>query len=193
MARRRFRTVAAAALMAVAGGTGGLLGATPAVAAPVDRGNFVDHIDETFDCDGTLTHQTGDVHVAYTVVQRRGAQYYRESVNGFVSFTNLDTGGSYSNKFAQNGGDHAITANPDGTITIVNRFSGVSRWFDKDGNLVLTDSGTFRASVAIDLNGTPDDPEDDVEVPGSFELTVPFTGHGETDGRGFCDDLRLFT
>ena len=133
--------------------------------------------------------------VAFTVVQRGGggAPYYRESVNGSTTFTNLDTGGSYSNRFTANFQDLRITDNGDGTVTIVSQGKGQSSWYDKDGNFVLKDAGVFRFSVGIDLHGTPDDPEDDTEVDGSFELTKPRTGRDDTTDRDFCTDLRLFT
>jgi hypothetical protein len=193
MTTPRLRMLTTAGLTALLVAATGFAGAGPASAAPLDRGRFVDHIDEEFDCSGTPTTNVGDVTVAFTVVQRRGAPYYRESVEGHQVFTNLDTGGTYSTSYTANGRDMSITDNGDGTVTIVSQVSGVSRWYDTDGTLVLMDSGVFRFSVVIDLNGTPDNPDDDVEVDGSFDLFVPRTGRTDTDGRDFCDDLREFT
>ncbi len=170
------------------------LGAAPATAAPLDKGRFHDVLDETFDCNGTRTHQGGDVFGSFTYVKRgRGLAYYRESVRGTVVFTNVATGGTYSNNFTANSRDLKITDNGDGTLTILSQGSGMSRWFDKNGTFVLSDSGMFRFSVVINLNGTPDNPDDDFEVDGSFVLITPRTGRADTADRDFCADLVLFT
>lgn len=194
MVAPRLRTLAAAGVVALLATATGLTGAAPVAAAPLDSGNFVDHVDEVFDCAGTPTRNVGDFHVKFTVVQHgNGFAYYRESVRGHQVYTNLDTGGTYSTTFSANSRDHKITDNGDGTITIVSQGSGVSSWYDKNGDRVLKDSGVFRFSVDIDLNGTPDNPDDDTEVADSFQLVKPRTGRTDTVDRDFCDDLRLFT
>jgi len=167
--------------------------AAPAAAAPLDQGRVVDQEQFDFDCDGTPTHQADDLTVNFTLVERNGVAYYRESLSGRQVWTNLDTGGTYSNHVQQNTGDHQIVDNGDGTVTITTQGAGVSSWYDKNGSLVLKDSGVFRYSVVVDLNGTPDDLSDDVEVPGSFEMLKDRTGRADTADRLFCDDLRLFT
>jgi len=193
MRTQLLRSLASGALVALAATSAGVAGAGPAGAGPLDSGRIADHIDEEFDCNGTPTHQVGDVSGGFTFVQH-GSEfgYYRESVHGTVAFTNLDTGGTYSNRFTQTTKDQRITDNGDGTITIVTQGSGQSSWYDKDGAFVLKDSGMFRFSVDIDLHGTTDE-ADDTEVPGSGVLLVPRTGRADTADNDFCDDLVRFT
>ena len=50
-----------------------------------------------------------------------------------------------------------------------------------------------RFAFDIDYNGTPGDPSDDVEVPDSFRIVRPSTGHSDFSGRDFCADLVEFT
>jgi hypothetical protein len=108
-------------------------------------------------------------------------------------FTNLDTGGTFTNVFSVNAKDHVITDNGDGTITILVIATGGSRYYDTDGNLVLNDPGQVRFSFDVDYNGTPSDPSDDVDVPGSFQVVRDSTGRNDTAGRDFCADLVEFT
>jgi hypothetical protein len=58
---------------------------------------------------------------------------------------------------------------------------------------VLKDPGQFRFSFDIDYNGTPGDPDDDVEVPDSFQVVRSSTGHSDFSDRNFCADLVEFT
>lgn len=173
---------------------GGVLGAPPASAAPLENGRFHDVLDEDFDCDGTPTHQGGDVYGQFTFIQRgSGLAYFRASVRGTVVFTNTLTGGTYTNIFAANSRDLEVTDNGDGTLTILVQGSGSSRWYDKDGRFVLSDPGMFRGTILIDTMGTPDDPFDDAEIENSFVLVKGSTGRNDTEGRDFCEDLVLFT
>ena len=108
-------------------------------------------------------------------------------------FTNLNTGGTFTNVFSLNSKDHVITDNGDGTITILVIATGGGRYYDTDGKLVLSDPGQTRFSIDIDYNGTPSDPADDVEIPDSFQVVRDSTGRNDTAGRDFCADLVEFT
>ena len=119
--------------------------------------------------------------------------YYRESVHGTVVTTNLATGGTYTNVFAVANKDQTIVDNGDGTATITVFAAGGSRWYDTDGNFVLKDPGEIRVSFDVDYNGTPSDPGDDTEVPGSFQVVRPSTGNSDLSDRDFCADLVAFT
>jgi hypothetical protein len=176
---------------------GALVASTPATAKPLDKGRFHDVFTEFFTCEstGTPVQNDVDVWVNFNFNQRGSSPfpYYRESVYGTNVFTNLDTGGTYTNVFSVNGKDHVITDNGDGTITILVIATGGSRWYDTDGNFVLNDPGQVRFSFDVDYNGTPSDPEDDVEVPDSFQVVRDSTGRNDTVGRDFCADLVEFT
>lgn len=165
-------------------------------ARPLDVGHFHDvFTSDVYDCDGTPAQDHVDVSGNYVLNQRGPAPfpYYRESVHGTASTTNLLTGGSYTNEFASSGRDHTIVDNGDGTITITTYASGGSRYYDSDGTLVLKDPGAFWWSIDIDYQGTPEDPSDDTVVDGSFRVVKPSTGHSDFSDRDFCADLVTFT
>jgi hypothetical protein len=169
---------------------------TPASARPIDKGHFHDvFTSDVYDCDGTPAQDSGDVKGNFVFNQRGSSPfpYYRESVHGTAWTTNLETGGTYTNVFTYNGKDHTIVDNGDGTITITVFASGNSRWYDASGKLVLRDTGQSSFAFDVDYNGTPGDADDDVEVPDSFRLVRPSTGHDDTVGRDFCADLAEFT
>jgi len=172
----------------------GLVAGTPASAAPLDKGHFHDVFTESFDCDGTPVDHVSEVDVNFVFNQRGSSAfpYYRESVRGTDTFTNLDTGGTYTNDFTANSKDQTIVDNGDGTITITVFAAGGSRWLDQNGRLVLKDPGEFRFAFDIDYNGTPGNPDDDQEVADSFRVVRDSTGVNIV-GRDFCADLREFT
>jgi hypothetical protein len=173
-----------------------LVPGTGATAVPLDKGHFNDvFTSDVYDCNGTPAQDRGDVDVNFLFNQRGSSAfpYYLESVRGTVVTTNLNTGGTYTNKFAGSSKDQTIVDNGDGTITITFYSTGGSRWYDQDGTLVLKDPGNIRFAVDVDYNGTPGNPEDDSEVPDSFRVIRESTGLNDTEGRDFCEDLVLFT
>jgi hypothetical protein len=176
--------------------TGSVLASTPATAKPIDKGHFHDvFTSDVYDCNGTPAQDSGDVSGNFVFNQRGSSPfpYYRESVQGTVVTTNLNTGGTYTNVFTNNSRDHAIVDNGDGTITITVYASGASRFYDTNGKFVLKDPGQIRFAFDIDYNGTPGDPNDDVEVPDSFRIVRPSTGNSDLSQRDFCADLVEFT
>jgi hypothetical protein len=173
-----------------------VLASTPAIAKPIDQGHFHDvFTSDPYDCDGIPAQDAVDVHVNFTFNQRGSSPfpYYRESLHGTGVTTNLETGGTYTNVFSSSSRDHTIVDNGDGTITITVFASGGSRFYDQDGNLVLKDPGQVRYAFDIDYNGTPGDPDDDIEVPDSFRIVRPSTGNSDLSQRDFCADLAEFT
>ena len=174
---------------------GTVLAVAPATAQPIDKGHFHDvFTDPPFDCDGTPAQQSGDISGNFLFNQRGSSDfpYYRESVHGSVVFTNLDTGGTYTNVFTGNSKDQTIVDNGDGTITITTFAAGGSRWLDQNGTLVLKDPGEVRFAIDVDYNGTPGNPDDDQEVADSFRIVRDSTGVNIVD-RDFCADLAEFT
>jgi hypothetical protein len=166
----------------------------PASAQPLDKGHFHDVFTESFDCDGTPTRLDGDVSVNFNFVRHgSGLAYYRESLGGTLVYTNLTNGGTYTQVFTANSKDWRVTDNGDGTLTIVVQAAGSSRYYDTDGNFVLADPGNFRFQFMVDDGGTPDDPFDDEEIEGSFQVVREDTGRNDTQGRDFCADLVTFT
>jgi hypothetical protein len=173
-----------------------LVASTPATAKPIDKGHSHEvSTGDVYDCDGTPAQDSVDVSGNFVFNQRGSSPfpYYRESVHGTVVTTNLETGGTYTNVFTANTRDHTIVDNGDGTITITSFSSGGSRFYHTHGNFVLKDPGQLRFAVDIDYNGTPGDPSDDVEVPGSFRVVRASTGNSDLSNRDFCADLVQFT
>ena len=186
----------AALLIAGLAVMGSVLASTPATAKPIDKGHFHDvFTSDVYDCDGTPAQDAVDVHVNFTFNQRGSSPfpYYRESVQGTAVTTNLDNNGTFTNVFTNNSRDHTIVDNGDGTITITVYASGTSRFYDTNGEFVLKDPGQIRFAFDIDYNGTPGDPNDDVEVPDSFRIVRPSTGNSDLSQRDFCADLVEFT
>jgi hypothetical protein len=175
----------------------GLLVSAPATARPVEKGHFHDVFSETGDCDGTPIRDDGNVRGNFLFNQRGGAKhpfpYYRESVRGTIVHTNLNTGGTFTEVFTANSRDHRIVNNGDGTITIIVFASGGSRFYDQNGTLVLKDAGQTRFAFDVHYNGTPGNPDDDVDVPDSFRIIRPSTGTNDLEGRDYCADLVEFT
>ena len=168
----------------------------PAGAQPIDKGHFDDvFTSDVYDCEGTPAQDAGDVHINFNFNLRGSSPfpYYRESVQGTVTTTNLLTGGTYTQIFTANTKDQVVTDNGDGTITITSQGAGGSRWYDQFGKLVLKDPGNFRSAFDIDYHGTPGNPDDDTDVPDSFRVVRESTGRNDTEGRDFCEDLVLFT
>jgi hypothetical protein len=185
------RAAAAACGLAL---VGGMVAAAPAAAQPFEKGHFHDVFTDFFDCDGTPTQVDGDVFGNFLGV-RRGSElvYFRESVRGTFVYTNLNTGGTYTNIFTSNSRDALVTDNGDGTLTIVVYAAGSDRWYDTDGNFVLADPGQIRFQFMVDDGGTPGDPSDDEEIEGTFEIVRESTGRNDTQDRDFCEDLVTFT
>jgi hypothetical protein len=175
--------------------TGSVFAAT-ANARPIDKGHFHDILTtDVYDCDGTPAQDSVDVSGNFVFNQRGSSPfpYYRESVHGTDVTTRLDTGGTYTNIFTANSKDQRIVDNGDGTITITTFAAGGSRFYDANGRLVLKDPGEFRFALDIDYNGTPGNPDDDVEIPDSFRVVRASTGHSDLSDRDFCADLVEFT
>ena len=173
-----------------------LAASTPAIAQPIDKGHFHDvFTSDVYDCEGTPAQDSVDVYGNFVFNQRGSSPfpYYRESVHGTVVTTNLNNGGTFTNIFSVSTRDHTIVDNGDGTITITDFASGGSRFYDTHGNFVLKDPGSLRFAFDLNYNGTPGNPDDDTEVPGSFRIIHGPTGNSDLSSRDFCADLRQFT
>jgi len=181
--------------------TSAVLPASPASAVVLDKENFIDHVDSgPYDCvtdDGTVVHaaDVGEVHVVITVTQRGNHvdAYFTESDHGTVTTTNLDTGRTLTATFANNFHDLSIIDNGDGTATIINKGAGGFKLRDDTGKIVKKDPGTVWSQFTVDMNGTPDDPFDDIFIEASFSIVKPSTGNSDFFGQNFCDDLLAFT
>src|SRR5688572_16562092 len=108
--------LAATALVAVS------LTASPADARIIDRGHFTNTFtDPPYDCDGLLMAQdSATVHITFRGNLRGSSPFpfYVENTRGTAVTTNLETGGTLTQKFTGTGHDHTIVNNGDGTMTI---------------------------------------------------------------------------
>jgi hypothetical protein len=182
------RTLAAAGALALVS-----VGAGSASAAVIEHHRFVDSGSESFEeCPGINAEVSWNdrVHELIRTQGPHGLVYFKVNVHGTTVFTNLDTGGTYTNTYNFTDRDLKVVDNGDGTLTITIATSGSFKWFDSDGNQVLKGAGQFRAEITVDHGGTPTDPSDDVEL--DF-VVVKNAGQDETAGRDFCEDLALFT
>jgi hypothetical protein len=185
------RSLAAAGALALFSVT-----ASPASAAVVEHRHFVDSGTEPFtDCPGINAEVSWNDRV-HEVLRTRPHSgdlvYFSVNVRGTSVYTNLDTGGTFTNVYRINDKDVSVVDNGDGTLTIIVASRGSFRWFDTDGNRVLRGAGLFRFQFMVEHSGTPNNPDDDVFIEGSF-VELKNAGLDQTVGRDFCADLAQFT
>jgi len=186
--------IRSASLIAAFAIAGTISATATATAQPLDKGRFNDVFTEDFDCSGTPTQIHGDARVNFNIIQRGpGEVFFRQSVHGSNVFTNLNTGGTFTVLFSSTNRDAKVVDNGDGTLTVVTQGTLSNRWYDTNGNFVLHDSGQVRFQFLLDEMGTPDDPFDDEEIDGSFQVIRDVTGRFDTADRDFCSDLVQFT
>jgi hypothetical protein len=173
-----------------------LVGAGSAVAAVVESDHYHDvgTVRETDFCGGkTDFRHHFDFHGVFSTKTRGPGTplYFSDNFHGYDAFTNLETSKSFT--VVNNGilRDKKITVNTDGTLTIVQQFSGAQIVRDDAGKIVFKDRGTVRFAFVVDYNGTLRNPDDDVFVRDVGELHR--AGKFDTLNRDFCADLYAFT
>jgi hypothetical protein len=189
--RAMSKLVAATAATIVLSG----MGSSPASATVLENLHFHDSGSEPFTfCEGIDAEVSWDdsVHELVKTKGKDGLVYFAANVHGTSSFTNLDTGKSYTNVYNFTDRDQLVTDNGDGTLTITIQEVGSNRWYGDDGKLLFVIAGNFRFQIMVDHGGTPTDPSDDEEIEGSF-VPLKEAGSDPTAGRDFCEDLAMFT
>ena len=189
---RRIGVLAAAAVVAGSG----LVGVAPSAgAAPPDRDRYHDVFSDTFDgCPGMDATIDVDIVGSYVLGNRGQGGFARltEHRHGTVVYTNLATGGTFTEVFRVNSNDLRVVDNGDGTLTITVLATGSDKYYDRSGKLVLANPGQVRFQLLVDHAGTPTDPSDDVFL-ADLGLIKGSTGRNDTDGRDFCADFAVFT
>lgn len=133
---------------------------------------------------------TEDSHGTFRFMQRGDGNFYgATSVTSSFSWTNVETGATFSGIRHGADKDLRVTDNGDGTITIEVQSTGPVTYYDDDGNRLFMDVGRSTGTLVIDIGGTPSDPSDDEFV--SF-TPGESTGHFETADRDFCADIMEF-
>ena len=190
------RWARAGGVAVVAAALGVFAGGMPASAAPIEHGRFHDQGSELLvDFCGDLdVMNTWDINVSFLGRAKGpdGLIHFRDHASGTNTFTNTETGRSYTGVFSINTQDARVTDNGDGTLTIRVKGAGTERWYDGDGKLVLMNPGMVQFAFLVDHNGTPTDPSDD-EFIEDLGIVRDSTGRNDTEGRDFCEDLLLFT
>jgi hypothetical protein len=191
MTKIRFWCFGAAATVLLASG----LATAPASAAVIHNQHFHDSGSEPFTfCDGIDATVSWDdsVHELVKTVRSDQLVYFSANVQGTAVYTNNATEKTYTNVYTFTDRDQEIVDNGDGTLTITISNKGMDRWYGPDGKLLFVAAGNFAFQITVDHGGTPTDPEDDVEIEGSF-TELKAVGVDMTAGRDFCEDLLLFT
>jgi hypothetical protein len=167
----------------------------PASARVLEHDRFNESGSEPMtDCPGidATVSWDDDIHLLVKTKRPGRLAYFGVNVHGTTTFTNDDTGKTYTNVYKVRDRDHLVRDNRDGTLTITVRNSGVDKWFGPDGSFLFITAGLFAFRFMVDHGGTPHDPSDDVEIPGTF-VPLKEVGVDTTVGRDFCEDLALFT
>ena len=194
------RTVASAAGVTALCATA-LLAAAPASAESGGNVLFRDHF--TFDESHIEQEEHGDefCDVPYLVLWegrgsitemetvRRGDRYFFSFHSSqSASYTNLETGVSFSERSSFGVRDQKVDIDEDGILTATVQDHISWKLFDPDGRLVGVDAGITRMVFTVDL-GDLEDPEDDVEL--SAELVADH-GPRQLGDRDFCEDIETF-
>ena len=118
-----------------------------------------------------------------------GNYYGASSITSNFSWTNVETGATFSATRHGAEKDLLVTDNGDGTVSIEVQSTGPTKYYDDDGNRLFIDAGRSTGTLVLDTGGTPSDPSDDEFV--DF-LPGEITGHFETVDRDFCADILEF-
>lgn len=122
------------------------------------------------DGEGTLTYKL-DVRGS------DGYVFYAERIVLDVTWTNVRTGAYVTGHENTSFRDLTIKDNGDGTHTIIYFGTGNFTVFDSSGTAIARNPGQLRFEVVIDLNGTPENLDDDEVI--SEELILGSTGRND--------------
>lgn len=189
------RFITALGLLGVAAmGTSGVVGAGGEPVVEHWQNQWDEVIENFCDVEGLTIREVGDFSGLFHIVDhgKDGIDYFMDTYNGSVVFTNVDTGKSFTLVNRGMNKDLTVTDNGDGTLTIVWMGTGVSTAYDTNGRRLFSDPGQTRFGVVVDHMGTPGDPFDDEWL---YDIGVlkGSTGLNGMEGRDFCEDVQLFT
>jgi len=186
----------AAAAVAAVSATLLILGTTSASAArpEIDHWTFTDsHIEQEEHDDFCLDEEGNEIvpfdvlyeedsHGNFRGMVRKGVFYGASTVHIEQSWTNLDTGKSMSAVWQGQEKDHEVVDNGDGTLTITILFTGPTKTYDDEGDLLFKDVGRTFGTIIVDENG------EFLEF-----VSGDSKGQFDTADRDFCLDLIEFT
>jgi hypothetical protein len=123
-----------------------------------------------------------DSHGTFRGITRGGTWYGASTWRYEGSWTNVETGKSFSYISQGQDKDRKATDNGDGTWTVEILIVGPTQYYDTDGAKLFKDVGRTVLTVVIDADGEwVDEPDNDSK------------GRFETVGRDFCADILEFT
>ena len=157
-----------------------LLTVAPATASPPHFDTisepFSDQFEDFCGVEGLTVDQTGVFQSRRKIrTNRSGIVYFLEHITTDETLTGPSGVVTVHTAFIAK--DLKIVDNGDGTLTITQLLTGPSSVYDEDGKAIARDPGQVRFRIVLDTNGTPGDPEDDIEL--SFEVVKPSTGRSD--------------
>jgi hypothetical protein len=165
---------------------GALLAATgTANAGPLEHEFGEDSWFVEFDCDGLITLQSAGSEQWHVLVNQRGPDglpYGQANISGSNTFTNPDTGKTFTATWQLLDKDLKVTDNGDGTATIRLITTGPVKFYGPDGRRMFIDTGLREAELVYDY-------VNDEEISWTF---ARFVGRVDTYGRDFCTDMAEF-
>lgn len=179
---RRLAATLTAGLAAIAMTTAG-----PVHGAVLDSGTepieFTETVNKFCGVNGlrVLVEGSGTVTYRFDARGADGDVFYAERVVIDVVYTNVKTDAFVTSHENSTFRDVKISENPDGTYTVVYFGTGNAVVYDSSGTAIGRNPGQMRWEVVVDLNGTPDDFEDDEVI--SEEVILGSTGRNDD----FCE------
>ena len=184
---------------------GAALATVLAMSVPAQaEGNVVfrDHVTETVShieqeahgdefCDVPfLVRFDARVTVTEMIIRKGGGdlEYYSFRISARNTYTNVETGVSFSDITTFADRDQKVAWNDDGTLTVDFMDTFSTKLFGPDGKLVGVDAGTFAGTVVIDLNDL-ENPDDDEILSETITRDHGVRTFGDRD---FCEDVALF-
>ena len=182
------RRLVAVALISALSVLGVIASAAPAGARVISNEPFHESDSEVVeDCGLTLRIDT-DIEGRFVINThgREGFVYAVRTQHGTISYTNLANNETVTETVANSFRILKVIDNGDGTLTVVQAFSGIFKVNESNGKLLQT--GTERIELLVDAAGTPTDPADDVIL----ETQVIKERTGRSTLPELCDVLQQF-
>ena len=164
------------------------LGTAPAVAAPGDweteHSEWGETTEDTCGIEGLTVQDvgSGDSRIRFVARGADDLQHFESYSVDTDVYTNLANDRSVSVVENRYGRDVTVTDNGDGTLTVIELFSGHKTVYDADGNVLERAAGSVMVELVWDHAGTPADRDDDEFV--SFRFL-----RSSGDQLDFCDDV----
>jgi hypothetical protein len=172
------RTLATAAAIALAAPA---LSTAAATASPPHFETIVEPLSDQFEdfcADGLTVNRTGTFQSRLKIrTNKAGLDYFLEHITVDEKLTGAASGHFVTVHTAFIAKDLKVVDNGDGTLTITQLLTGPSTLYGENGNALARDPGQVRFRLVIDTNGTPGDPEDDIEL--SNDLIKGSTGRSD--------------